>query len=58
MWCEEERQKSFAEQEIYGSGSGNRRLVEIAKLLDWRAIERQLGEVYAAAKDDPRTGRC
>ncbi len=53
MWCEEERQRSFAEQEIYGSGGGNRRLLEIAKLLDWRAIERQLGGVYAAGEGRP-----
>ena len=53
MWSEEERQRSFAEHEIYGSGGGNRRLVEIAKLLDWGAIERQLGEVYAAGEGRP-----
>ena len=53
MWSKEERQRSFAEQEIYGGEGGNRRLQEIAKLLDWRAIERELAEVYAAGEGRP-----
>jgi len=54
MWDKEERQQSFAEQEVYAWGIGsNRRLEEIAGLLDWRAIERQLREVYAASEGRP-----
>ena len=53
MWRKEERQQSFAEQEVYASMGSNQRLEEIAGLLDWEAIERQLGEVYAAGEGRP-----
>lgn len=53
MWRKEERQQSFAEQEVYGGVGSNRRLEEIAGLLDWRAIERELGAVYAAGEGRP-----
>lgn len=53
MWSKEERQGSFAEHEIYGGEGGNRRLEKLAGLLDWGAIERQLGEVYAASEGRP-----
>jgi len=53
MWRKEERQQSFAEQEVYASMGSNQRLEEIAGLLDWEAIERQLREVYAAGEGRP-----
>ena len=53
MWNEEERQQSFAEQEVYASIGSNQRLEKIAGLLDWDAIERQLREVYAAGEGRP-----
>ena len=53
MWRKEERQQSFAEQEVYASMGSNQRLEEITGLLDWEAIERQLGEVYAAGEGRP-----
>jgi hypothetical protein len=37
MWRKEERQQSFAEQEVYAGAGSNRRLEEIAGLLDWGA---------------------
>ena len=49
--------ESFVEQEIYGGEGGNGLLQEIANLLDLRAIDRELTEVSAAARDGPRTGR-
>ena len=53
MWHKEERQRSFAEQEIYGGTGGNRRLGEIASLLEWDAVEQQLSTVYAAGEGRP-----
>src|SRR3984957_10903791 len=53
MWDKEERQQSFAEQEVYAGMGSNRRLEKIAGLLDWSAIERELGEVYAAGEGRP-----
>ena len=53
MWNKEERQQSFAEQEVYASMGSNPRLEKLAGLLDWGAIERQLREVYAAGEGRP-----
>lgn len=53
MWRKEERQQSFAAQEVYGGEGSNRRLEQIGELLDWGAIERGLGEVYAATEGRP-----
>jgi transposase, IS5 family len=53
MWDKEERQQSFAEQEVYAGMGSNRRLEKIAGLLDWSAIERELGDVYAAGEGRP-----
>jgi IS5 family transposase len=53
MWDQEERQQSFAEQEVYAGMGSNRRLEEIAGLLEWSAIERELREVYAACEGRP-----
>jgi transposase, IS5 family len=53
MWRREERQQSFAEQEVYVGDGSNQRLEGIAGLLDWGAIERELGAVYAAGEGRP-----
>lgn len=53
MWRKQERQQSFAAQEVYGGAGSNRRLEQIGGLLDWSAIERRLGEVYAANEGRP-----
>lgn len=53
MWNKEERQRSFAEQEVYAGRGSNQRLAKLVGLLDWGAIERQLREVYAAEEGRP-----
>jgi transposase, IS5 family len=53
MWRKEERQGSFAEQEIYGAAGDNQRLTEIAQLIDWRTLEKELSAVYAGLEGRP-----
>jgi IS5 family transposase len=53
MWRKESRQRSFAEQSIVGGSGRNARLERIAELIDWGALERELGAVYAASEGRP-----
>lgn len=53
MWRKEQRQRSFAEQGIVGGNGCNQRLERIAAFIDWRALERELSEAYAAAEGRP-----
>jgi transposase, IS5 family len=48
MWRKEHWQRSFAEQCIVGGDGRNARLARIAELIEWRALERELAQVYAA----------
>jgi len=53
MWRKEARQRSFAEQSIVGGNGRNARLEQIAALIDWRALEREVAQVYAASEGRP-----
>jgi transposase, IS5 family len=53
MWREAQRQGSFAEQSMVSGSGCNRRLEQIAGLIDWNALERELTEVYAAGEGRP-----
>ena len=53
MWRKAQRQKSFAEQSMVGGQGRNARLEQIASLLEWPALERELTEIYAAREGRP-----
>jgi len=53
MWQAESRQRSFAEQEVFGAAGRNRSLEGIARLIDWKSLEAQLRAVYAAEEGRP-----